>query len=273
MAIHTLEGRTALVTGSTRGIGNAVARRLAAEGARVVLHGRDRTGVDEAVRATESAFGVVGKVEDPDQVAAMCAEAVDAVGPIDIVVNNAGTSVQRWFLDGTDEEWDHLLAVNLHGPRNVLRALLPGMRGFGSASRASQPDNDRANSRLMSDIWREERLLNDVRLRQFLRKLRKHVNATSSVNDCASVLDKWAIFCAQTTIFERDDLTQNAASTACSSAVAKRRSSRRNRSRMSMAVRLAWMGAWSDVFACSSAGAGLGAVASGGGSGVPPGPA
>jgi hypothetical protein len=51
---------------------------------------------------------------------------------------------------------------------------------------------------------------NDVRLRQFLRTLRRHVNATSSVDDCANALDKWAIFCAQATFFERDDLTQDA---------------------------------------------------------------
>lgn len=51
---------------------------------------------------------------------------------------------------------------------------------------------------------------NDVRLRQFLRTLWRHVNATSSVDDCANALDKWAIFCSQTMIFERDDLTQNA---------------------------------------------------------------
>jgi NAD(P)-dependent dehydrogenase (short-subunit alcohol dehydrogenase family) len=126
-----LHGRTALVTGSTRGIGNAVAHRLAAEGARVVVHGREERAVAASAADIDGAVGVTGAMEDPDQVRAFCAVALEATGTVDIVVNNAGTSVHHAFLDDTDDEWDRLLAVNLLGPRNVLRHLLPGMRRAG----------------------------------------------------------------------------------------------------------------------------------------------
>ena len=128
-----LEGRVALVTGSTRGIGRAVAERFAEEGARVVVHGPDRPDVDVAVAAIPGAVGVVGDVADPDAVTELCADAVRQAGPIDIVVNNAGTSVCRPFLAHTPADWEQMLSVNLLGSCHVLRAVLPGMleRGWG----------------------------------------------------------------------------------------------------------------------------------------------
>jgi NAD(P)-dependent dehydrogenase (short-subunit alcohol dehydrogenase family) len=124
----SLRGRVALITGSTRGIGNAVARRLAREGARVVVHGRDEQAVADVATAIDGAVGVAGAIDDPQQVRELCDRALELTGTVDIVVNNAGASVQHPFLDDTDEEWHRLLAVNLFGPREVLRHLLPGMR-------------------------------------------------------------------------------------------------------------------------------------------------
>ena len=123
-----LRGRVALVTGSTRGIGNAVAHRLATEGARVIVHGRAERAVVDAAAAIEGAIGVTGAIEDPEQVRALCERALELTGTVDIVVNNAGASVHHPFLQDTDDEWHHLLAVNLFGPREVLRHLLPGMQ-------------------------------------------------------------------------------------------------------------------------------------------------
>ena len=126
-----LHGRVALVTGSTRGIGNAVAHRLAGEGARVIVHGRDERAVAEAAARIDGAIGVTGAMEDPAQVRAMCERALEPAGVVDIVVNNAGASVHQPFLEDRDDDWDRLLAVNLLGPRDVLRHLLPGMRRNG----------------------------------------------------------------------------------------------------------------------------------------------
>jgi 2-hydroxycyclohexanecarboxyl-CoA dehydrogenase len=128
-----MKNRVALVTGSTRGIGNAIARRLAAEGARVIVHGRDEAAVAVAVHDIRGSIGVCGDISDGAAVRAMCSRAKDQLGSIDIVVNNAGTSTMGSFLDSTDEDWDRLIAVNLIGPRNVLREVLPDMqcRGWG----------------------------------------------------------------------------------------------------------------------------------------------
>ena len=74
---------------------------------------------------------MTGAMEDPVQVRAMCERALEPAGVVDIVVNNAGASVHQPFLDDRDDDWDRLLAVNLLGPRDVLRHLLPEMRRNG----------------------------------------------------------------------------------------------------------------------------------------------
>jgi NAD(P)-dependent dehydrogenase (short-subunit alcohol dehydrogenase family) len=123
--------RVALITGSTRGIGNAIARRLASEGARVIVHGRDEGAVAKAVSGIKGALGVAGDISDPEAVRTICERLRDRVGRVDVVVNNAGTSSRNLFLDATDQEWDRLLAVNLMGPRNVLREFVPDMQRQG----------------------------------------------------------------------------------------------------------------------------------------------
>lgn len=124
----TMQGRVALVTGSTRGIGKAIARLLAAHGARVAVHGRSAADAVAAASEIPGAVGVSGEISDPSDVHRICEQISDLLGPIEIAVNNAGTSTPALFLDATDDEWDRMMAVNLYGPRNVLREVLPHMR-------------------------------------------------------------------------------------------------------------------------------------------------
>jgi short-subunit dehydrogenase len=123
-----IQGAVALVTGASSGIGWAAAERLAAAGARVVAHGRDAARLAQLSRAT-GALAVTGDLAEPGAAAAVAAQA----GDVDILVNNAGIGWAGPFPQMTGEQVARLVAVNLTGPIELTRALLPGMlaRGVG----------------------------------------------------------------------------------------------------------------------------------------------
>ncbi|MDZ4864947.1 MAG: 3-oxoacyl-[acyl-carrier-protein] reductase [Gemmatimonadota bacterium] len=123
-----LTGKTAFVTGSTRGIGHAVAVALYQAGARVAIVGRD-AGKAGAVAATlgARAFGVACDVSDGKQIESAIAAAELALGPVDILVNNAGITRDNLLLRMTEAEWDEVLAANLKGAFLTTKAVLKGM--------------------------------------------------------------------------------------------------------------------------------------------------
>jgi NAD(P)-dependent dehydrogenase (short-subunit alcohol dehydrogenase family) len=130
-----LAGKRALISGSTQGIGYATARALAAEGVAVVLHGRDPARVQQAVdrlRAEGQGVEVTGiavDLADDDQVR----DVVDALSPVDILINNAGIFEVKDFAATTDEDWRRYFDVNVLSAVRLSRQLLPGMldRGWG----------------------------------------------------------------------------------------------------------------------------------------------
>jgi 3-oxoacyl-[acyl-carrier protein] reductase len=128
MTTIDLAGKTAFVTGSTRGIGQAIARALHAAGARVAVVGRDQARA-EAVAAElgDCAAGVACDVAQADQVEAAIAAAEQALGPIDILVNNAGLTRDNILLRLTDADWDAVLDANLKGAFHTTRAVIKGM--------------------------------------------------------------------------------------------------------------------------------------------------
>ncbi len=123
-----LTGKTAFVTGSTRGIGHAVAVALYQAGARVAIVGRD-AGKAGAVAAElgERAFGVACDVSDGKQIESAIAAAEQALGPVDVLVNNAGITRDNLLLRMTEAEWDEVLAANLKGAFLTTKAVLKGM--------------------------------------------------------------------------------------------------------------------------------------------------
>ncbi len=121
-----LEGRRALVTGGASGIGAAIARRLAAEGASVAIGDIDAEGAS-AVAAEISGEPIELDVTELDSARA----AVERTGTLDILVNNAGTDEFGFFAQTTQEQWRRVIAVNLNGVLNCTYAALPGMQEAG----------------------------------------------------------------------------------------------------------------------------------------------
>ena len=113
----SLAGRTALVTGATRGLGRAFARALAEAGADVVVHGRDAAAAEEVRSEIESlgrkAHVVLGELTSRASVDGVVNEAISRAGTIDVLVNNAGTCIHRPALEVTDDEWSQVIDTNL----------------------------------------------------------------------------------------------------------------------------------------------------------------
>jgi NAD(P)-dependent dehydrogenase (short-subunit alcohol dehydrogenase family) len=115
----SLEGRTAVVTGSTRGLGRAFARALAEAGANVAIVGRDGAAAAEVERELAAVGGrsvtVLGDVTVRTDVERVLDRTVEAFGRVDVLINNAGTCIHKPALDVTDEEWREVMSVNLDG--------------------------------------------------------------------------------------------------------------------------------------------------------------
>jgi 3-oxoacyl-[acyl-carrier protein] reductase len=123
-----LSGRTALVTGSTRGIGRAIAETLAGAGARVAVVGRDAGRAEEAANAIgQGAVGFACDVADPASVTALVESVEKAFGQIDILVNNAGLTRDNILFRIKDDDWDAVLDANLRGAFVAIRAASRGM--------------------------------------------------------------------------------------------------------------------------------------------------
>ena len=123
--------KVALVTGGSRGIGRAISRRLAEEGARVaiadILEDEARQTATEIVAAGGQALAVTTDVTQLDQVQACVQHVTDTWGAIDILVNNAGWDRIEPFVESSPETWDKVIAINLRGPINLCHTVAPQM--------------------------------------------------------------------------------------------------------------------------------------------------
>jgi 3-oxoacyl-[acyl-carrier protein] reductase len=125
-----LRDRVCLVTGSTAGIGLETAKLLAAEGARVVVTGRDADRVERARSESGAAAGIVADLSKPAAAGRLVSEA----GPVDCLVNNVGLAYQVAFEEVSDEQWDSMWQLNVMSYVRCIRAVLPAMRQAGRGS-------------------------------------------------------------------------------------------------------------------------------------------
>jgi 3-oxoacyl-[acyl-carrier protein] reductase len=129
-----LDNRTAMITGGSLGLGRAMALEFARSGADVAIVGRTRATLDEAVAAitaeapSSKVLGVACDVSDGAALTAAHASVVEALGTVDIVVNNAGTSAGRPFEASDDEAWQHDLDLKLLAAVRLIRLCLPAMK-------------------------------------------------------------------------------------------------------------------------------------------------
>lgn len=122
-----LSGKTALVTGSTAGIGHAIAKGLAGAGASVVINGRGHDKVDAAVRKLEGTGAKVRGIAADISTAAGCKSLVAALPDVDILINNAGIFEPKDFFEIPDEDWSRFFEVNVMSGVRLSRAYMKGM--------------------------------------------------------------------------------------------------------------------------------------------------
>jgi NAD(P)-dependent dehydrogenase (short-subunit alcohol dehydrogenase family) len=131
--LFDLTGKTALVTGGSKGLGKAMARGFAEAGADVAISSRHedelRPALDEILRGTgRRGFYFVADMARRDEVRKLARSAVEKLGKVDILVNNAGTNVPQPVDEIKDEDWDRVLEINLNSVMALTRALVPGMK-------------------------------------------------------------------------------------------------------------------------------------------------
>ncbi len=129
--LFDVQGKIALITGSTGGLGNSFAEGLAKKGARVILNGRNAEKLEQQVQAFKAkgyqAFGYVFDITRSDAIKAAVAAIEKEVGSIDILVNNAGINLRAPLEDFDDDDWDTVIGINLTGAYKVAKAVVQSM--------------------------------------------------------------------------------------------------------------------------------------------------
>jgi 3-oxoacyl-[acyl-carrier protein] reductase len=147
-----LDGRVCVVTGASRGIGLAAARRLAQEGARVLMVARSEDALAEAAAGIDGAEWIAADVTDPDCARRIVATATEQLGGLDVLVNNAGFSKNIGLDDLTEDDWREQHEVHVMAPMRLMRLAAPLMaaRGWGRIVNVSSSSGKRPSASNMA---------------------------------------------------------------------------------------------------------------------------
>lgn len=133
-----LTGRTALVTGATRGLGRQFAHSLAEAGADIIVHGRDKEAAQEVAQSIQelgrTTHVIIGDLGTADEARDVVARALQEAGRIDVLINNAGACIHNPALDVTEAEWDHVINTNLTALWHVSQSVGQHMTERGSGT-------------------------------------------------------------------------------------------------------------------------------------------
>ncbi len=132
--VRRLEGKRAIVTGGGAGIGRAISRRLAEEGARVVVADLDESTAAAVAEELEGDALRQIDVSSSDAMGTLVAGVVDTLGGLDVLVNNAGVGVAGTVVDTSEEDFDRMVAVNVKGTFNGMKHAIPALRDSGGGS-------------------------------------------------------------------------------------------------------------------------------------------
>jgi 2-hydroxycyclohexanecarboxyl-CoA dehydrogenase len=132
--VGTLEGKIAIVTGAGQGIGRAIADKLAAQGATVVVTDLDEASAKQTAAGLPGAVAIRADVTDRQDVQAAVDRVMQQFGRVDVLVNNAGWDKASPFVDSDPADWDRAIAVNLYGVLHTCQAVLPIMAGQGGGA-------------------------------------------------------------------------------------------------------------------------------------------
>lgn len=147
-----LDGRVCVVTGASRGIGLAVAQRLAQEGARVLMVARSEDALAEAAASVDGAEWIAADVTDPDCARRIVATATEQLGGLDVLVNNAGFSKNIGLDELTEDDWREQHEVHVMAPMRLMRLAAPLMaaRGWGRIVNVSSSSGKRPSASNMA---------------------------------------------------------------------------------------------------------------------------
>jgi 3-hydroxybutyrate dehydrogenase len=129
-----LNGKTALITGSTSGIGLGIARKLSEKGANIIINGLgEKSEIQKLCSEISSAYGTEVVYDDanmtkPEEIESMCEGAISKFGAVDILVNNAGIQFVSKIEEFPPDKWDNIIAINLSSAFHTIRCLVPAMR-------------------------------------------------------------------------------------------------------------------------------------------------